>query len=192
MKRLFIAIKTEPGKNFIESLHQLQSHLSQERIKWVEEQNIHVTLKFLGDTETKKIPLIQSALSEVLNKRQEFTIQLLNLGIFGSRYDPRVVWTGIEPYLEIVSLMQSVHQSLIPVGFEPDRQNLVPHLTLGRIKEIKDKPRFQKIIDQFREISSLPIMINEVFLFESILKKEGPVYIPLKVFPLKASLSLQS
>ena len=192
MKRLFIAIKTEPGKNFIESLHQLQSHLSQERIKWVEEQNIHVTLKFLGDTETKKIPLIQYALSEVLNKRQEFTIQLLNLGIFGSRYDPRVVWTGIEPYLEIVSLMQSVHQSLIPVGFEPDRQNLVPHLTLGRIKEIKDKPRFQKIIDQFREISSLPIPINEVFLFESILKKEGPVYIPLKVFPLKASLSLQS
>ena len=185
MKRLFIAIKTEPGKNFIESLHQLQSHLSQERIKWVEEQNIHVTLKFLGDTETKKIPLIQYALSEVLNKRQEFTIQLLNLGIFGSRYDPRVVWTGIEPYLEIVSLMQSVHQSLIPVGFEPDRQNLVPHLTLGRIKEIKDKPRFQKIIDQFGEISSLPILIHEVFLYESILKKEGPVYIPLKVFQLK-------
>ena len=71
------------------------------------------------------------------------------------------------------------------IGYEPDRQNLVPHLTLGRIKLLKDKKMFQQIIDQNRGISSQEINVDRFSLFESILKKEGPVYQTLQIFSLR-------
>jgi len=189
MKRLFVAIKINPDAGFTDQFRQLKTTLQQEKIKWVEEYNNHITLKFLGETEEKKIPEIENALSMVAVLHSIFDIHLVGLGVFGSRYDPRVIWTGIEPRQELVSLMQKIHQALEPAGFQPDRQNLVPHLTLGRIREIKDKERFRGIIDQFREISSVTMPVTRFILYESILKKEGPVYISLKSFNLKEQIS---
>jgi RNA 2',3'-cyclic 3'-phosphodiesterase len=60
----------------------------------------------------------------------------------------------------------------------------VPHLTIGRIKEIKDKQLFQQTIEKFRQISSSGMMATEFLLYESILKREGPVYLVLNTFPL--------
>ena len=187
MKRLFIAIKIHPDQQFLDCLGEMKSLLRHEKIKWVEEQNIHSTLKFLGDTETKKIPGIEQALVPVAEQHLKFSLWLNKLGIFGSRYDPRVIWVGIDPYDELVSLMQKVHKSLEVCGFETDRQNLVPHLTLGRIKELKDKALFQKIIEQFRQIGSVKMDIDRMILYESILKKEGPTYVALKTFSLRQS-----
>ena len=184
MKRTFIAIHLVPGEEFCSPYRELKRELRTERIKWVEDHNLHLTLKFLGDTESTKIALIGSILGDLFQKQSAFNIQLNGLGIFGSRYDPCVIWTGIKPYEAVSTLMKSVHQSLIPAGFTLDRQNLVPHLTLGRINEIKDKPGFQKVVDRFKELKSSPIKVNEVRFYESILRKEGPEYIPLKVFSL--------
>ena len=105
------------------------------------------------------------------------------IGIFGSRYDPRVVWAGIEPPEPLASLMKIVQKEMEQHGFEPDRQNTVPHLTLGRIKFLKDKELFKKVIDIHRDLQSDFIKISESILFESILRKEGPQYISLGKFP---------
>jgi 2'-5' RNA ligase len=75
--------------------------------------------------------------------------------------------------------MIAIHQSLEKVGFPVDRQNLVPHLTLGRIKELNNPTFFWKIFNQYKSISSKQISINDIVLYESILKKEGPLYINL-------------
>ncbi len=157
--------------------------LQHERIKWVEEQNIHITLRFIGETEEKIIADLEGALSSI--RYEPFNVKLSGVGIFGSRYDPRVVWAGIEPYDQLVGLMKAVHSSVVSVGFEPDRQNLVPHLTLGRIKEITDKKNFQSMIDTFRDLSSGEMPVREFVLYESILKKEGPAYVALKKFEMK-------
>jgi RNA 2',3'-cyclic 3'-phosphodiesterase len=183
MKRLFVAIKISPDKKFLDQLHSLISSLHNERIKWVEEHNIHVTLKFFGETEERLIPGISGALRNVASGVNPFSLCLKNLGIFGSRYDPRVVWTGIEPFGDLATLMKQIRDEMIPLGFVPDRQNLVPHLTLGRIKNILDKPGFQRTIDSFRDISSEMMRVNSFVLFESILRKEGPVYYALETFP---------
>lgn len=183
MKRLFVAIKIEPEKKFFEQLNQIKGSLYRERIKWVEEHNVHITIKFLGETDERKIDDIERELNSIWHLA--FSICLKNLGVFGSRYDPRVIWVGIEPYDQLVSLMKSVHSAMVPLGFEPDRQNLVPHLTLGRIKELRDKAKFQKTMEAFRELKSEEMRINEFILYESILKKEGPEYRPLKVIALK-------
>ena len=183
MKRLFAALKIHPDAEFLGKFHELKRELRHEQIKWVEERNIHITLKFFGETEEQNIPCI----SQVLEKRSAGTspisLKLAGLGIFGSSYAPKVVWVGIEPYKDLSTLMKNIHAELKTIGFEPDRQNIIPHLTLGRIKFLKDKIIFNRTIDRFKTISSLPIRITEIILYESILHREGPEYIALEKFP---------
>jgi 2'-5' RNA ligase len=185
MKRLFAAIKVNPDKQFLDHYHKIQTHLQHERIKWVEEYNIHITLKFFGETEESKIPEIKGFLSDVAANTNVFSFSLQNLGFFGSSYDPRVVWVGINPDENLVSIMKMINTKLEPIGYKPDRQNLVPHLTLGRIKFLKDKKLFSQIIDQNRNISSQDISVDYFILFESILKKEGPIYLALQSFYMR-------
>ena len=185
MKRLFAAIKINPDKAFLDQIHELKNQLQHERIKWVEEHNIHVTLKFFGETAEERIPEINRVLEEVAADINVFSFSLQKLGVFGSSYDPRIVWVGIEPYTELASIMKIIRDKLNVIGYEPDRQNLVPHLTLGRIKFLKDKNLFQQIIDQNKEISTQEFIVDRFILFESILKKEGPVYLALKTFQLR-------
>ena len=184
MKRLFTALKINPDTDFLAAFRNLQSAMKYQHIKWVEEHNIHITLKFFGETEERKIPGIIS----ILQKRAAITapvaLQLSKLGIFGSKYDPKVIWVGIEPYQELVSLMKSIQDDLKQVEYEPDRQNLVPHLTLGRIRQLKDKILFNQAIDDFRNIRSESMKIKEIILYESILRREGPVYVVVDRFQL--------
>jgi 2'-5' RNA ligase len=182
MKRLFIAIKVTPDEGFLIGFRELKRDLRHERIKWVEENNIHITLKFLGETDEKLVPAIAATLRNTAGDFARFSFSLTGTGIFGSRYDPRVVWCGIEPYKQLQDLMKRIHQDMGLHGFEPDRQNLVPHLTLGRIKFLQDKQLFQSVLEAHRDIQSDPVHAKEFILYESILKKEGPVYIDLERF----------
>jgi 2'-5' RNA ligase len=183
MKRLFAALKIDPDAEFLTKYRKLKHELRNEQIKWVEERNIHITLKFFGDTPDGDIARIITTLENRSFATACLNFQLSGLGIFGSSYAPRVIWVGIAPYDELSSLMKSIQVDLQRAGYEPDRQNLVPHLTLGRIKLLRDKIIFNRTIDQFKSISSLPIRIHEVILFESILHREGPEYIALEKFP---------
>jgi 2'-5' RNA ligase len=185
MKRLFAAIKISPDTVFLDQFRKLSSQLHHERIKWVEEHNIHVTLKFFGETAEERIPEIAGALAGIAAETAVFSFSLRGLGIFGSRYDPRVVWVGIEPYANLVTIMNVIRSKMAELGFEADRQNLVPHLTLGRIKLLRDKDMFRQIIDRNKAIASAEITVDRFILFESILKKEGPVYLALQSFPLR-------
>lgn len=108
---------------------------------------------------------------------------LSGIGIFGSRYQPRVIWAGIKPYEPLALLMANIQKEMERFGFDPGRQNIVPHLTLGRVKFLKDKQQFQRLIDANKEIQSDPITIKEYILYESILHREGSQYIALKMFP---------
>ena len=188
MKRLFAALKIYPDAEFLAKYRKLKTDLHHEQIKWVEERNIHITLKFFGETDERKISVISSALGKRAGSTSSFRLQLAGLGIFGSSYAPRVIWVGIEPFEELALMMKSIHSDLAAAGFEPDRQNLVPHLTLGRIKFLQDKILFGRTIDKFRNIASAPIAIEEVILYESILHREGPEYIALDRYPLKKEL----
>jgi 2'-5' RNA ligase len=185
MKRLFAALKIHPDESFLSSFHNLRSSLRHEQIKWVEDKNIHITLKFFGETDERDIMRIIEVLSARAAKTPVLNISLRGLGLFGSAYNPRVVWTGAEPLAELSALMQALHADLEKAGFSSDRQNLVPHLTLGRIKSVKDKILFQKIINQFGDICSASEPVGEIILFESILKRDGPDYHIADRFPLQ-------
>ena len=183
MKRLFVAYKIIPDQGFLTSFRKLKSSMHLHQIKWVEENNIHITLKFLGETEEQKLPLIEDILLRRSLQQSGLTIKLTGLGIFGSRHDPRVIWTGIEPYEALARLMTEMREDFIPAGYPADRQNIIPHLTLGRIKQVTDRIQFQQSVDQYRNLLSEPIKLEKIILFESILRKEGPLYKALKEYP---------
>jgi 2'-5' RNA ligase len=184
MKRLFAAVKVHPSKEFLETYNSLKSGLKFCRITWVNPENIHITLKFFGETQEKRIPEISRVLKEVASSHKPFASELVNVGIFGSSYAPKVIWFGIENAEPLKKLGADVLQSLEPIGWEVDRQNFVPHLTVGRIKEIPDKQLFQKIIDQHKKIRMHDIQVSEFHLYESTLLRDGPVYKVLESYVL--------
>lgn len=185
MKRLFTALKVQPDPEFLLSFQALKDSLKHEKIKWVERHNIHITLKFFGDTPEQQIPEIRRILKQSAWQLSSFEIRLKNLGIFGSAHAPRVIWAGIEPYDELSDLMIRLQENLSRAGFESDRQNLVPHLTLGRIKMLEDKILFKKVLERHQNICSKPFRMEAMILFESILRKEGPEYVVVDRFPFK-------
>ncbi|MBK7172072.1 MAG: RNA 2',3'-cyclic phosphodiesterase [Bacteroidales bacterium] len=188
MKRLFAAIKISPNAEFMEVFNQIRSGLRHERIKWVEPENIHLTLKFFGETDEKRIPGIKEALQLAVSRSESTVIKINKAGIFGSRYDPRVIWFGIDINEALQNTAGQVLDALEKAGWEKDRQNFVPHLTIGRIKELKDKDLFQEEIQKYRNRFIQEQAINEIHLYESILRKEGPLYLKIATFQLQASL----
>ena len=188
MKRLFIAIKIKPGQEFLNTYYGLKKDLSNEKIKWVKEGNFHFTLKFLGETDESFIAKISNTLNNVSLNTQPIKLKIENLGIFGSRYDPRVIWAGIENSSQIMELADKILNNLDEAGFKRDRQNFVPHITIGRIKNVHNKKHLKSIVDKHKRSLYQEDTINSFCLFESILTPEGPVYKTLKEFKLREQL----
>jgi RNA 2',3'-cyclic 3'-phosphodiesterase len=182
MKRLFAAVKVNPSAEFLKTYNSLKSGLHFARITWVKPESIHVTLKFFGETEEKRIPEISRVLKEVALKHQPFVSEIVNVGIFGSSYSPKVIWFGIDRSEPLKKLGVDVLQSVEKIGWEPDRQNFVPHLTIGRIKDITDKHLFQSVIDVHKKTWMQEIQVSEFHLYESILMREGPIYKVIESF----------
>ena len=184
MKRLFAAIKVHPDEALTALYWSMRHSLKDERITWVDPGNMHITLKFFGETPVHHIPGINAALREAGRACTPFTLSLKNTGVFGSSYKPRVVWFGIEPCDALADLALNVRDRLEEIGITPDRQNFVPHLTAGRIKSLSDKKHFQRVMDKFRDAEIKKEEVDSFQLFESILSPQGPTYVVLESYPL--------
>lgn len=184
MKRLFAAIKIHPHEAFLSQYYSLKKKLEGEKIRWVEPDNIHITLRFFGETPEHHIPAITEALKQASAGFSEFEIDLANTGIFGSSYKPRVIWFDVKDKGEVALLSEKILTELEKIGFERDRQNFVPHLTIGRIKIISDNKHFQQVIDQYKEGFIQKEEVRLFHLFESILRPRGPEYHVIESFEL--------
>ena len=185
MKRLFAAIKIHPSETFISLLYQFRQALRNENIKWVEPNNIHITLKFFGETEESRIEEISNHLMMVASRHTPFKFSIQGTGVFGSSYNPRVIWFGINENNALQNLSTDVLDSMATIGWEKDRQNFVPHLTMGRIKYMNDKNKLKELSNKHKDIEIQEEILNEFCLYESILKPQGPIYTVLKTFELK-------
>jgi 2'-5' RNA ligase len=154
--------------------------------KWVEIYNIHITLKFLGETSEDLISSISEELFLIKEKFSAFNIDISNIGIFGSSYAPKVIWIGVENEI-LKKLGNDVIETMGKVGFIADRQNFVPHITLGRIKKLEDKTYFQKLMESNKEKYLQTIYVDKFHLIESILHKTGPVYKIIETYDFKKS-----
>lgn len=184
MKRIFIAVKVIPETTLLRMIASFREGLENEDIRWVDQNNIHITLAFPGNTGEEKLIEISSVLEKKCGGFGRFEIKIRGAGVFRNLSDPRVIWTGIEPSEKLDQLNMLIKNSLAEVEVRLEDRPFRPHLTLGRIKNLKPENSLGKLIDKFKETDLQTVPVNEVVLYESILRQQGPLYKPLEKYKL--------
>jgi RNA 2',3'-cyclic 3'-phosphodiesterase len=187
MVRLFVGIRIENQPKLVELSSNLREILADSNINWVEPESFHLTLKFLGDVESFYINSINMLLSHLSSKHQPFNLHFNKLGFFGNILQPRVIWFNFRPSGELNLLQQSVDHTLNELGFEIENHAYKPHLTLGRVKRMKDNNEFSQMVNSQPEYTG-SIKIQRFQLIESVLKPSGPVYTTITEFNFKSEL----
>jgi 2'-5' RNA ligase len=182
--RLFIAC--EIPENLRKKLVTLQNDIGSKHasIKWVEAENIHLTMKFLGEVEDSKVDEIRNSLRKI--RLNPFSCAISGFGVFPSESYVRVLWVGLEPAEKIEKLHDEVDGSLSEIGFKSDSK-FSPHATLGRVNSVTDKMEFisqlRRLKEEIRQIGE-PFPIGNFILKKSTLTPKGPVYGNVEVFDL--------
>lgn len=186
--RAFIAIPLPP--DVIEEIGALQSELKDNgfKIRWVKPSNIHLTLKFLGDTAADKITAIEQALNTATASHGPLTLAAKGIGVFPGVRKPRVIWVGLSGQTQrLRDLHQSVESGLHQVGFAIDKRKFKSHLTLGRVKGHIDPERLIKAMQSCSHFGSESFSANRIHLYQSRLAPAGAVYTKLLDVPLRAA-----
>jgi RNA 2',3'-cyclic 3'-phosphodiesterase len=184
VKRIFIAVKVEAGDTLLSMISSLKHGLNRENIKWTNPDNIHITLAFLGDTEDEMIKNISLMLKRKCEGSGEFRLIIKGSGVFKNPDDPRIIWSGIEPSENLLQLNAYIINGLKETGIRIESRPFKPHLTLGRIKSLKDKEILTTLISKYQNSKIQEVQVNEVILYESILLQTGPVYKEISKFNL--------
>lgn len=184
MKRLFAAIKIYPEEALKDMVTTLRKELWESKIKWVNLDNIHLTLHFFGDIEEDRIPVIKALFSDIAQKHQKFIIHLERTGYFGKKHNPRVLWAGFRKSRELIDLQESMVKSLAEKGFKIDERPFSPHLTIGRVKYLENKDIFYDQVSEHKDTYFQSIDVKKIILFESKLHKTGPKYTNVADFQL--------
>jgi RNA 2',3'-cyclic 3'-phosphodiesterase len=147
--------------------------------KWITEDQMHLTLKFLGNISEGDVQKISCALSGILDNFKSFEISFSAIGAFPGIDNPSVVWLGVNKGAEcLVTLNKSIELSLEQIGFKKETRSFKPHLTLARIRSRRNISNLIKTIEEINANLSLKenIGINKLTLFQSILSPKGAEY----------------
>lgn len=179
--RAFIAIELSPSLK--EKLHteteSLRGALPRSIVRWVPVVNIHLTLKFLGDTPLNDLEKLKDYLAESVAAEHSFDLAVNGIGVFGGFSRPRVIWAGLADNGHLRSLHECVETAAGKIGSEPERRPFSPHLTLGRVqRQISrgDKERIREAVLSHETLDFGTMQVNSLHLFESKLKPTGAVY----------------
>ena len=167
----------------------LQSQLKKSGadVKWVEEENFHLTVKFLGDTEPDLIPVMVEKVKKQVSSLDAFTLRIENLGVFPRKGPPKVIWSGVNGEKDkFVKLYNQMQQSLEPLGFLPERKTFSPHLTLGRVRSSRGSEALLATLSVLSSGDSVvgDTIVESVDLMQSELTSKGAVYKVLEVVKL--------
>lgn len=182
--RLFLAFKIEPSEQYLSIISDLKHLLRHDKISWANPLNAHLTLKFFGETPDYKIEKINKALIKSTQKLTSFEVSIDKIGAFGSTYQPKIIWFGMNTEDIIKQSQQIITDDLSSIGYYPDEGNFVPHITIARISKTTDKKWFWKCIEKYQTTFVQKASLNELFLFESKLTTENPCYNVIKKYPL--------
>jgi RNA 2',3'-cyclic 3'-phosphodiesterase len=161
---------------------QLKNKLS--GVRWVVRENLHFTVKFLGSVPEDRVEPILRALEPPIGERQRFLLAAKGIGVFPDLRRPRVVWVGLGAEA-MARLAGDVEQALEPLGFPRENRAFRPHLTIGRWRDGgRAGAAVEREIESWKGRDFGACWVEEVILFRSDLKPQGPVYSPLGAIPL--------
>ena len=187
--RTFIAV--ELPEKIISSISRVQENIKSYygfKIRWVRPENIHLTLKFLGNVKKAEIEKVGEAIFESVKGYSPITLRAKGIGTFPGIKRPRVIWVGISGQLDLlVELHKTLDDELEAISFPKENRTFRGHLTLGRVKAKIDPKRFGDALNKLAGFESESFTADRIILFKSELKPTGAVYTKLVEASLMAS-----
>ena len=185
--RLFVALEIPAGVRdnlaaLIHSLRSLSSPEADKRPRWVRPENLHVTLKFIGEVAPAKLYGIRGALSEIRSDAR-VDLSFRGLGFFPNETQPRVLWAGLDVSPNLTSLAGDIDAALESEGVAREQLAFTPHLTLARLEPPGLHEKARAAIRQNGERDFGSFQTHEFHLIESKTKPSGAEYTSLATFP---------
>ena len=182
--RVFIAIDLPPFlQTAIEKqTARLRQALGDDLIRWVSPQNMHLTLKFIGNIANSHLEFLKQLVAQTADQHSSFDLQIGGFGSFPNSKRPRVLWAGIHAPAELTMLQRTLEVGAARLGYQKEERPFSPHLTLGRVRQGIQPQDFSKIRDQLESIQIGNIgstKIDAVHLYQSKLDSSGSVYTKL-------------
>lgn len=184
--RTFIAIELphDVRARVIEHINKLRRELPDVRASWLRQDNLHLTLKFLGDVATTRIGDISEAVAGATSAIASFELTLSGCGTFPPRGKPNVLWIGVGTQASyLLDLHELIERELATIGYPREQRRFAPHLTIARLK----KPRGAielAALHQSLGFSPVEIQVTQLTVFRSELLKEGSKHTALSRHPL--------
>jgi len=180
LMRSFIAVELDEA--LIPKVVDVQSRITEGKIKFVEPENLHFTLKFLGEITEQKAQKVTGQLREVCSAFSPFPVLLKGTGVFPSLNYMKVIWIGAESET-FLTLSKLVDSGMGKLGFKQER-NIIPHLTVGRVKGVGNKVRLQEQIQAVQDIDIGSMTVDSVKIKKSELTRKGPIYTDIEEITL--------
>lgn len=179
--RLFLAIRIsdEIIDNAVKIQHELD--LPDVQVKWVEPYNMHVTLKFFGETDNKTRMMIENIMEAVFKKTKPFYVQFKGFGVFPNLQSPRVIWAGIGEGEDILKkISEKLNDTIALLNVRSEQWSFSGHLTIGRIKSGHQSNALLECLRNLSEEALGNMKVEAIELMESKLSPKGPEYRILK------------
>ncbi|MDH7507399.1 MAG: RNA 2',3'-cyclic phosphodiesterase [Candidatus Thermoplasmatota archaeon] len=180
--RGFIAVDVPLNKKLLDMENEIKN--TQADLKLVEPENIHVTLKFLGDTDEEKIDEIQEIIKNSVKDINAFDIKLKGSGVFPNKNYMKVIWVGLENAKKLQEIAKKLDKQLENLGFKAEKRDFAAHLTIARVKSSKNKEKLLQILEKYQDVEFAVINVNSVKLKKSDLTQKGPIYTTLREIKL--------
>lgn len=183
--RSFLAFPV--SRELKEDLRHILNDLQQTRadVKWVGLENIHLTLKFLGDIEEIDLEKISSVLSEPCCGFDPIVSHLSGIGVFPDLRRPRIVWAGLDdPKKKFQGMVEVLEDRLEKLGIAKDDHPFKPHVTLGRVRSSANLKNLIQTIQQITFEGQNQQTFEKIILYKSTLTQQGPIYEALKEFDI--------
>lgn len=174
--RCFIAIEMPETVKSV--LSEIEEGLKKSKadVKWVKPDNIHLTLKFLGNIKEENTEKIIKIMGKTCSHYNPFNLEIKGVGMFPYIKSPRVLWVGIESNDVLKTLQEEIDNGMASIGFEREDKKFTPHLTLGRFRSSTGKEGLMEIIKLHEKDSFGIINVKSISLIRSDLNPEGARY----------------
>lgn len=179
MLRTFVAVEITPEvrSSALRLIDRLR--VAQAKVTWTKADNLHYTLKFLGDVPAERTGEICAAVQEAVAPFSPIEIVAGGVGAFPSASRPRTLWLGVTEGAEPMELLfQAVERLLVPLGFPREHRRFSPHLTLGRVRESSPAAlqALAGLLVKHAAFDAGAITVQSVTVFSSTLDRDGPTY----------------
>lgn len=175
--RTFVAVELTPEiRGRANSLVSVLRHVVAD-VRWANPENMHLTVKFLGDVDVLEIPRVCGAVSRAVEDMAPFQLEVAGAGAFPDAVRPRTVWLGVHAGSDAMTeLHERIQAALAPLGFRAEGRRFRPHITLGRVRDSLAGSRFAQVLAEQADFIAGEMIVGDVAIFSSELSRTGSRY----------------